>query len=353
MAKLPSKVPGPKGFVDVIKSVSIAEIAREAKRPLSIAVIGTAERRTEAIQALSGVDVPGQLVDATPARALPETPFVQGFDAMTLEANFPRQSGIYDFVIDVGGGREESPDGTLIYSVADLGGWESTLERILDDRPDLSLALARNFPVFRRRVAQRVITQTATVNAQFSLVTGIVEQIPIMGIIGLPGTAVSDIIVLTKNQVMMTLRLAAAYGLEVDGMTRLKELAPIVVNGFGWRAVARELVGAVPVIGFLPRAMISYAGTVTVGKTAQLYYETGEQVTAAHMRRLYRDAYAAARDRVRTLADAVRNGKGGDGGGGGGNRRIPAANVKAIDVSAETIVLEDRAVEDGVLEDRA
>jgi uncharacterized protein (DUF697 family) len=338
MGRLPSKVPkGPKGFKDVIKSVSIAEIAREANRPISIAVIGPADRREEAVLALSGLDAPGQLVEQPPARALPETPFVQGFDDMTAEARFPRQPGIYDIVIDLGGGREGAPDGTPIYSIAELGGWENTLERILDDRPDLNLALARNFPVFRRRVAQRLITQTATVNAQFSLITGIVEQIPLMGIIGLPGTAVSDIIVLTKNQVMLTLRLAAVYGLEVDGMTRLKELAPIIANGFGWRAVARELVGAVPMIGFLPRAMISYAGTVTIGKTAQLYYETGEQITAAHVRRLYRDAYAAARDRVRALADSLRNGKGGDGGGGGGNRRLPAASVKSIDAPADDV----------------
>jgi uncharacterized protein (DUF697 family) len=319
--------------MDVIKSVSITAIAKEANRPISVAVIGAPDRRAEAIQALNGTDMPGRLVDAPPARALPEPPFIQGYDSLTAEAGFPRQSGIYDFVIDVGGEREGAPDGVPVYSVAELGGWESTLERILDDRPDLNLPLARNFPVFRRRVAQRVITQTATVNAQFSLITGIAEQIPLLGAIGLPGTTVSDIIVLTKNQVMMSLRLAAVYGLDVDYKSRLKELAPIVINGFGWRAIARELVGAVPVIGFLPRAMISYAGTVTVGKAAQLYYETGEQVTAAQARRLYRDAYAAARDRVRALADAIRNNKGDD--DGGGNKRIPATNIMAIDASAE------------------
>ena len=336
MATMPTKVPGPKGFMAIMKSVSVTEIAREAQRPISVAVIGAQERREEAIQALYGTDLPGQLADAPQARALPEQPYVQGYDAMTVEAKYPRQPGIYDFVIDVGGGREGAPEGTLVYSIAELGGWESTLERILDDQPALLLPLARNFPVFRRRVAQRLITQTATVNAQFSLITGIVEQIPFMGWIGLPGTALSDIIVLTKNQIMLALRLAAAYGLEVDYASRLKELAPIIANAFGWRAVARELVGAVPVIGFLPRAMIAYAGTVTVGKAAQFYYETGEEVTAAQARRLYRDAYAAGRDRVRALADKLRGGKdSGDGGGGGGNKRIPATNRKAIDPVAE------------------
>jgi uncharacterized protein (DUF697 family) len=311
--------------MDIMKSVSVNEIAREAQRPLSVAVIGSPERREAATQALYGTDLPGQLADAPQARALPEQPFVQGYDAMTVEAKFPRQPGIYDFVIDVGGGREGAPEGTLVYSIAELGGWENMLERILDDQPSLLLPLARNFPVFRRRVAQRLITQTATVNAQFSLITGIVEQIPLMGWIGLPGTALSDIIVLTKNQVMLALRLAAAYGLE-----------PIIANAFGWRAIARELVGAVPVVGFIPRAAIAYAGTVTVGKAAQFYYETGEEVTAAQARRLYRDAYATARDRVRALAATIRNGKDGDNGGGGGNKLIPAFNARAIDIHAST-----------------
>lgn len=321
MAKLPSKVPGPKGFWDIVKSVSVAQIAREANRPISVAVVGAEERRAEVIAALNGADMPG-ITDGK--QALPEPPFVQGFDAMTLEAKFPRQTGVYDFVIDIGGGREGAPEGTPIYSIAELGGWDSALERILDDRPDLLLPLARNFPIFRRKVAQRLIAQTAGVNAQFSLITGIAEQIPLLGAVGLPGTTLSDIIVLTKNQIMMTLRLAAAYGLEVDYKSRLKELAPILGNAFGWRAIARELVGVIPVIGFIPRAMIAYAGTVTVGRAAQFYYETGEQVTSAHARRLYKEAYEASRDRVRALAERIRGGKGSDdGGGGGGSKRTP------------------------------
>ncbi len=329
MAKLPSKMPGPKGFWGVIKSVSVVEIAREANRPVSVAVIGPPERRKEAIEALYGKDMPGVVSEAQ-ALALPEPSFVQGYDAMTEAAHFPRQPGIYDLVIEVGSGsREGAPEGTPIYSIVELGGWESTLDRILDDKPDLMLALARNFPVFRRRAAQRLIAQTAGVNAQFALITGIAEQVPLLGSIVLPGSALSDIIVLTKNQIMMALRLAAAYGLEVDYKSRMKELIPILGNAFGWRAVARELVGAVPMVGFIPRAMIAYAGTVTVGRAAQLYYETGEQVTASQARRLYREAYIASRERVRVLAANLRNGR------GGGSKRTPALSAPSSEAAAE------------------
>ncbi len=316
MAKLGS----PKGFWDIIKSVSVAQIAREANRPLSVAVVGTPERRAEAIQLLFTDTTPGQ-EDLPKTRALPEPPFVQGFDSMTEEALFPRQAGVFDFVIDVGGGREGVPEGTLIYSVTELDGWENTFDRILEDRPELALPLARNFPVFRRRVAQRLINQTALANAQFALVTGVAEAIPITAVL-LPVSSLSDIVILTKNQIMMVLRMAAAYGLSLEYKSRMKELGPILANAFGWRAIARELVGVLP-FGFLPRAMIAYAGTVTVGKAAQLYYETGETVTSAQARRLYREAYEASRERVRALAESLRGGKGG---GGGGRKRLPAAN---------------------------
>ena len=66
----------------------------------------------------------------------------------------------------------------------------------------------------------------------------------------LPVNALSDIVILTKNQALMTLRLAAAYGLSLEYKSRLKEIGPILGNAFGWRAVAREIVGVLP-FGFV------------------------------------------------------------------------------------------------------
>ena len=336
-----AKAPGPKSALDIIKSVSVTAIVREANRPLSVAVIGLADRREEAIKALftpesllvdSGSGLPAPL-------ALPEPPFIQGYDALTEEARFPRQAGVYDFVIDVGGNRADAPAGLIVYSVAELGGWEATLDRILDDKPTLALALARNFPVFRRRVGQKIINDTASANAQFSLVTGVVEVFPILREIGFPGAAFSDVIVLTKNQAMMTLRLAAAYGLPLDYKSRMKELAPILLNALGWRTAARELVGLIPGIGFLAKPAIAYAGTATVGKAAQLYYETGEKVTSAQARRIYKESYEVGRARVRELVASIRPGKGG--GGKGGNKRLPAA-AASLDLEAQSASIVER-----------
>ncbi len=329
---------GAKGFWERLKSISVAEIAKEADRPLHIALIGAADVRAEAHHAL--FTDPGSI--ALNTRMLPAAPALHGYEALTEAANFPAQPGLFDFVIDLGSGsREGLPAGTPVYSIRDLGGWEATLDRIIEDRPDIELALARNFPLFRGRVAQRIINATALTNAQFTLLTGIAAAFPLTAIL-LPVNSLSDIVILTKNQIMMTLRLAAAYGLEVDYKSRMKEVAPILANAFGWRAIARELVGAVPIVGVLAKPAISYAGTVTVGKAAQVYYQTGENLSATQMRRIYKEAYAASRDKLRVLASAVRSKRK----QGKANAELPALPAPAEEFNEFELVLEPRQLEE-------
>ena len=299
------RVGGAKEFLKILKSVSASEIATEANRPLSVALVGDHDARSAAVQALTTVDSTARIESSNRLSALPELPYVAEFDDTSIGSGFPQQAGVFDFLIDVGGGRKETPDGVPIYSVAELGGWDGTLARILEDRPELALALARNFPTFRRRVAQHVIAETSTANAQFALLTGVTEAFPLTSWL-LPVNSLSDIVVLTKNQMLMVLRLAAVYGLTTDYKSRLKEVAPILGNAFGWRAIARELVGAVPFVGFLVRAMIAYAGTATVGKAAQFYYETGETLSPAQARHTYREAYKSSRGKVKALAQSLR-----------------------------------------------
>ncbi len=319
------RIGGPKDFWSRIKSISIAEIAREAARPLSIAIVGGDDELRRAF--IDRLYRPEQGTARAPL-ALPASPFVQTYSTMSEADGYPLTPDVFDFVIDLGGGRAnmDVTDMTTIYGVAEIGGVEETLSRVFEDRPELALPLARNFPVFRSRAAQQVIQQTAMTNAEFSLITGVVSAFPLFGLI-LPANAFSDILVLTKNQIMMTLRLAAVYGLEVNYKARMREIGPILVNAFGWRAAARELVGTVPSIGFIFRAMISYAGTVAVGKAAQVYYECGETVTKSQAQRFYREAYYGSKDRIRAMADRIRSGRGGRS-GGGPVKSLPAEDKK-------------------------
>ena len=80
--------------------------------------------------------------------------------------------------------------------------------------------------------------------------------------------------VLTLNQVRLVLRIAMAHGQEVDA-SRALELATVVGGGFGFRAVARELLDLVPVAGWALKGAVAYAGTRAVGEAALRYFEAG------------------------------------------------------------------------------
>ena len=77
---------------------------------------------------------------------------------------------------------------------------------------------------------------------------------------------------LTLNQIRLVLRLAAAHGVEIDqsGCPRCSRRSG---PGFGFRAVARRLLGAVPVAGWLVKGAVAYAGTRAVGEAARRYFQ--------------------------------------------------------------------------------
>ncbi len=301
-----TKVPGPKGFWEIIKSINVSEVQRAAAKHLRVALVGSEAGRAAALAALA-VDSDSKRIGVAKAPVCEAE--IHQYDAISPETDFPQEPGFFDVILVLEGARTGPVLSGRVYTVAEIGGWESVVPRILDDQPGLAIPISRAFPAFRAEAAARVIAQTSAVNAQFALLTGVAEQVPFLGQIGLPVAAFSDMIMLTKNQVMMTLKLAAIYGLDTDLKARGKDLLPIQGNAFGWRAVARELVGIVPVVGFLPRAMIAYAGTQAVGRAMQFFYLTGEHVTTKHLRQLYLEAYTGSRGVVKQIAATVKKGK--------------------------------------------
>jgi uncharacterized protein (DUF697 family) len=83
----------------------------------------------------------------------------------------------------------------------------------------------------------------------------------------------ADFPVLTLNQIRLVLRLGAAHGVEID-QQRLPEVLATVAAGFGLRAVARQLLGAIPVAGWLVKGGVAYAGTRALGEAAHRYFAT-------------------------------------------------------------------------------
>jgi uncharacterized protein (DUF697 family) len=119
-------------------------------------------------------------------------------------------------------------------------------------------ALAARVPVLREHVCEVLIER-------FSLQNGIVGAV-----VFLPG---ADFAVLTLNQIRLVLRLAVAHGLEAD-QSRVPEVLATVGAGFGFRAVARQVLGAIPVAGWLVKGGIAYAGTRALGEAAHRYFHT-------------------------------------------------------------------------------
>jgi uncharacterized protein (DUF697 family) len=125
--------------------------------------------------------------------------------------------------------------------------------------PDERLVLARAFDFVRQPFVNNAIQATSLQNAA------------IAAVFFLPG---ADMPLLTLNQVKLFLQIGTAYGAELDRQ-RLKEIALLVAGGLGFRAVARRLVGLIPVFGWAVRGAVGYGGTLAVGKAAQEYFERG------------------------------------------------------------------------------
>jgi uncharacterized protein (DUF697 family) len=117
-------------------------------------------------------------------------------------------------------------------------------------------ALAARVPVLREPLSRELIES-------FSRTNGIVGVA-----VFVPG---ADFAVLTLNQLRLVLRLAAAHGVEVD-QQRAPEILATVAAGLGFRAVARQLLGAVPVAGWLVKGAVAYGGTRALGEAAHLYF---------------------------------------------------------------------------------
>lgn len=124
----------------------------------------------------------------------------------------------------------------------------------LDER---GMALAARLPTLRRAVCADLIESFARKN-------GIVAAA-----VFIPGV---DMPILTLNQLRLVLRIATAYGEEID-VQRLPEVAGVIGAAFGFRAIAHQLLGFIPVAGWIVQGGIAYTGTKAVGEAAVRYFD--------------------------------------------------------------------------------
>lgn len=172
-----------------------------------------------------------------------------------------------------------------------------TVEQVLREREDLALPLARRFPPFRKAVAARLIRKVSEENALFALFSALPNLMPSIFAVGWAvAEFASDTAVITANQIRMAFLLAAASDRPVGFLEQKAEIASIIGGAFGWRALARELAGKIPLGGgLIPKAAIAYAGTMVVGAGLERYYSLGYGLSAAERESLYRQALASGK----------------------------------------------------------
>jgi hypothetical protein len=167
------------------------------------------------------------------------------------------------------------------------------IDNALSKYPNLSMPLARSFKPFRNPFVEKVIAATSRENTIFSLATALPDVIP--SLIELPWAVAefaSDTAFLTMNQIRMSFQIAGASDREVGYMEQKSEIAALIGGAFGWRAIARQIVGKVPFGGgLIGKAAIAYAGTKVVGLSLDRFYSIGYAYARDEREALYADAY--------------------------------------------------------------
>jgi len=216
-------------------------------------------------------------------------------------------TGRYDFVLCEPG--IPVPRNGYIFESDDS---DSLANLIAGENSKLELSLARTFPLFRKAVTERIINRIARENAMFSLVTALPNAIP--SLIELPwtlGEFATDTAFLTMNQIRMALQLAAVHGRPVGYTEQKIDIAAIVAGAFGWRAIARELAGKIPLGGgLIPKAAVAFAGTYVVGLGLDKANRTGAGLSKSEKRDAYVKAFSNGKIVVRKLAPGAMGGQG-------------------------------------------
>jgi len=164
-----------------------------------------------------------------------------------------------------------SPEAILLISARGGIGLERLLVTIVSDEPGLVAALGQAMPEYRWKLAQTVISRSATAAAAIALTPlPIISFVPLVGI-----------------QSLMALSIARIYGKRLT-LARAREL----IFAFGMGVLGRTLFIELTKLGGPPGWVVSVgvaAGmTVSMGYAVATWFERGERLPSAAMLRVAR-----------------------------------------------------------------
>jgi uncharacterized protein (DUF697 family) len=232
-----------------------------------ICVARPTDRASLALERLAALKLPVLVLIVDPEVTAPSGP-----------AQAPGPGGVEEYVVDR-------------LAVETLRG--RFLPHLIDCCKGIEVAVGRRLPALRDTVAAK-LTRDAALNAlKLAGASAVVDHVPLLGIVLGAFASGADMFAITGIQMNLMLNIGATYGRDPD-LSAMWELLPIVGGGFGWRALARELSGFIPVGGIFIKAAIAYAGTVVVGEGVAFYYRNGRQMNVEDASRIYDDAKASA-----------------------------------------------------------
>jgi uncharacterized protein (DUF697 family) len=308
----------------VLKETDLNAIRREAERPFQALIVAEdladAERLGILLSGPEGVRHPwllpanavearhpassGMLDLALVVSPAPDLPPALGFAADALRA------AKVPVVTIVHGGRSAMeavvrPGEAARAAVAalDAAAVPAVAQAVLSAAaPGMRLALARHLVPFREPLFAELIEETARTNAMYALTAGIAEAVPVLDV----PLNLADIVVLTKNQLVMSYRIALASGKKGAARELIGEVLGVIGGGFLFRQGARQLVGLIPVVGIVPKVAVAYAGTLAIGRAVVAWAAYGKALEAGAVKRLYRQALSRGRDVARSLVAQAR-----------------------------------------------
>jgi uncharacterized protein (DUF697 family) len=175
---------------------------------------------------------------------------------------------------------------------------------LVDCAKGAEIAVGRRLPVLRDCVASKLTRDAANNALKVALASAVVDHIPVVGFVLGAVASAGDMVAITGIQVMLMLHIDAVYGRDPD-VQRTWQVLPVIGGGFGWRTLARELAGFVPVAGIAIKGAIAYAGTIVVGEGVTFFNEHGSHMTKGQALTLYEraksDALRFGRDLIAKL----------------------------------------------------
>jgi uncharacterized protein (DUF697 family) len=280
----------------VIREVDLEAIRREALAPFDLVVLGDPRQAERVRAALSpdgaaphrfirvnppagGTTIPNAVIVVAPPG--PHTTDLDSTLRYLVDRRIPHALALMDNSVAV--------EGPVAQAAAALVG----------ELPDADrLAFAHRLPPFRAPLFERVIEETARANASFAFTSGLAETVPIL-------TAplnLGDMIVLTKNQLLMGYRLVLAGGRDGEPRALIGELLGVLGGGLIFRQLARQLVGLIPVVGILPKVAVAYGGTWAIGRAVVLWVTEGRTASTEVLRTFSREGLERGRAVARDIS---------------------------------------------------